>query len=157
MDDNLDLPPRAVTSARSTLTQDLALLGWVATRPDRRALTHDALIDALIICKAIARLPKITAEPACDADVDISALLRDIDRRLSQYPHYPDDRRIQETLIELHHLLSLARYSLHDPDGARAARRRKEQHHPCLAQQRALETDAAVDLALAELHRQRGA
>jgi len=84
-------------------------------------------------------LPKITAEPACDADVDISALLRDIDRRLSQYPHYPDDRRIQETLIELHHLLSLARYWLHNPDGARAAGARKEQHHPCLAQQRALE------------------
>ena len=84
-------------------------------------------------------MPKITAEPEGGADVDISALLRDIDRRLSQHPHHPDDRRIQETRIELHHLLSLARYWLHDPDGARAARARKEQHHPCLAQQRALE------------------
>ena len=84
-------------------------------------------------------MPKITAEPKGGADVNISALQRDIDRRLSQHPHHPDDGRTQETLIELHHLLSLARYWLHDPDGARAARARKEQHHPCLAQQRALE------------------
>jgi len=102
-------------------------------------------------------LPKITAEPKGGTDVDTSALQRDIDRRLSQHPHHPGDLLTQKALIELHQLLSLARYSLHDPDGARAARARKEQHHPCLAQQRALETDAAVDLALAEPHRQRGA
>jgi len=43
MDDNHEEPPRADTSAPSTLTQDLALPGWVATRPDQRALTRDLL------------------------------------------------------------------------------------------------------------------
>ena len=157
MDDNLELPPHAGTSGRSTLGQDLAVLGWVATRPDLRTLTRDLLIDALIICRAMAPLPEVTAEPDGGACVHISALLRDIDQRLSQHPHHADDLLTQTSLVDLHHVLGLARYSLPDPDGARAARARKERCHPYLARLRILETDTAVDLALADLRRQRGA
>lgn len=156
MDDNLALPPRTDTSARSALTHDLAMFGWLATRPGLRALTRDLLIDALIICRAVTPLPEVTAEHESGACVDASTLLLDIDQRLSQHPHFADDLLTQMALAELQHFLGLARYSLHDPDGARAARARKEKHYPCLAQLRVLETDTAVDLALAELRRQRG-
>jgi hypothetical protein len=56
-------------------------------------------------------------------------------------------------LGDLRCLLGLAWYSLLDPDGARAARHRWEQHLDWLPQLRILETDTAVDLALADLHR----
>jgi hypothetical protein len=59
-------------------------------------------------------------------------------------------------LADLRRLLGLARYSLLDPDGARAGRHRWEQHLDWAPQLRVLETDTAVDLALADLRRERG-
>ena len=157
MDDSPQLPPSpAGATGPPTLRQDLAMLGWLATRPTLPALTRDLLIDALIATSTLAPLPEITAQPEGGTDVDTSKLLRDIDRRLSSHRHHPDDLPTQTVLAELHYLLGLARYSLLDPDGAHAARARKEQHHPCLAQLRVLQTDTAVDLALAEHRRQRG-
>ena len=157
MDDSLQLPPSpAGATGPPTLRQDLAVLGWLATRPTLPGLTRDLLIDTLIATSTLTPLPEITAQPEGGTDVDTSKLLRDIDRRLSCHPHHPDDLPPRAALAELHHLLGLARYSLLDPDGAHAARARKEQHHPYLAQLRILQTDTAVDLALAEHRRQRG-
>jgi hypothetical protein len=59
-------------------------------------------------------------------------------------------------LADLRCLLGLARYSLLDADGARAGRRGWEQHLDWVPQLRVLETDTAVDLALADLRRERG-
>jgi len=157
MDDSPQLPPAPAGATRPpTLSQDLAVLGWLATRPAMRALTRELLIDALIATTALAPLPGITAQPEGGRSADSNTLLRDIDQRLSAHPHHPDDLLTTTALAELHHLLGLAGYSLLDPDGAHAARARKEQHHPCLAQLRVLQTDTAVDLALAEHRRQRG-
>jgi len=157
MDDTPQLPPSSAGATRpSTLCEDLAVLGWLATRPTLRALTRDLLIDALITTSALAPLPEITAQPEGGTGADTSTLLSDIDQRLSSHPHHPDDLPTWAALAELHDLLGLARYSLLDPDGARAARARKEQHHPYLAQLNVLRTDTAVDLALAENRRQQG-
>ena len=156
MDDSAQLPPSPAGVTRPpTLRQDQAVLGWLATRCTLPGLTRDLLIDSLITTTALAPLPEITAQPEGGTDADTSTLLYEIDQRLSSHPHHPDDVPTQMALAELHHLLGLARYSLLDPDGARAARARKEQH-PCLAQLRVLRTDTAVDLALAEHRRQRG-
>ena len=156
MDDRPQLPHPAGATGPPTLSQDLAVLGWLATRPTLPGLTRELLIDALITTTVLAPLPEITAQPEGGTGVDTSMLLYEIDQRLSSHPHHPDDLPTRAALAELHHLLGLARYSLLDPDGARAARARKEQHHPCLAQLRVLQTDTAVDLALAEHRRQRG-
>ena len=156
MDDRPQLPHPAGATGPPTLSQDLAVLGWLATRPTLPGLTRELLIDALITTTVLAPLPEITAQPEGGTGVDTSKLLYEIDQRLSSHPHHPDDLPTRAALAELHHLLGLARYSLLDPDGARAARARKEQHHPCLAQLRVLQTDTAVDLALAEHSRQRG-
>ena len=157
MDDSPQLPPSpAGATGPPTLRQDLAVLGWLATRPTLRGLTRELLIDALITTTVLAPLPEITAQPEGGTDIDTSKLLRDIDQRLSSHRHHPDDLPTQTVLAELHYLLGLARYSLLDPNGAHAARARKEQHHPRLAQLRVLQTDTAVDLALAEHRRQRG-
>ena len=59
-------------------------------------------------------------------------------------------------LADLHRLLGLAWYSLLDARGARDGRLRWEQHLDCVACLRILETDTAVELALADLHRERG-
>ena len=158
MDNSPHLPASPAGATRPpTLSQDQAVLGWLATRTTLPALTRDLLIDALITTSALAPLAEITARPEAETGVDTSKLLREIDQRLSRHLYHPDDLPTQTVLAELHHLLGLARYSLLDPDGARAARARKEQHNPCLAQLRVLETDTAVDLALAEHRRQRGA
>ena len=156
MDDRPQLPHPAGATGPPTLSQDLAVLGWLATRPTLPRLTRELLIDALITTTVLAPLPEITAQPEGGRSADSSKLLRDIDQRLSSHPHHPDDLPTHAALAELHHLLGLARYSPLDPDGAHAARARKEQHHPCLAQLRVLQTDTAVDLALAEHRRQRG-
>lgn len=157
MDDKPQLPPSPAGATRpSTLRQDLAVLGWLATRPTLRGLTRELLIDALITLSTLTPLPEITAQPEGATGVDTSTLLRDIDQRLSSHPHHPDDLPIQAVLAELHHLLGLARYSLLDPDGARAGRARKQHHHPYLAQLPVLRTDTAVELALADLRRERG-
>ena len=158
MDDRPQLPhPPAGATGPPTLRQDLAVLGWLATRPTLPGLTRDLLIDSLITTTALAPLPEITAQPEGGTGVDTSQLLYDIDQRLSSHPHHPDDLPTRAALAELHPLLGLARYSLLDPDGARAARARKEQHLDCVTCLRVLETDTAVDLALAEHRRQRGA
>lgn len=83
-------------------------------------------------------------------------MLREIDRRLQTHPHHPDDHQTQMVLADLHCLLGLARYSLLDPDGARAGRTRWEQHLDWTGQLRVIETDTVVELALADLRRQRG-
>jgi hypothetical protein len=98
----------------------------------------------------------VTAIPDSGAHADVSGLLRDIDRRLQAHPHHPDDHQTQMVLADLHGLLGLAGYSLHDPDGSRAGRTRWEQHRDWVDQLRVFETDTAVELALADLRRQRG-
>ena len=156
MDDSPQLPhPPAGATGPPTLRQDLAVLGWLATRPTLPGLTRELLIDALIATTALAPLPEITAQPEGGTGVDTRQLLYDIEQRLSRHPHHPDDLPLRAALAELHDLLGLARYSLLDPDGARAARYRKQRRHPGLAQLRVLQTDTAVDLALAEHRRQR--
>jgi hypothetical protein len=141
-------------SAPPTLAQDQAVIGWLATRPALPALTRDLLIDVLIFWEPLAPLPLVTAEPA--SDVDAGQLLHAIGRRLRSHPCHPDDHPTQMVLADLRCLLGLARYSLLDPGGARAGRRRWEQHLDWVPRLRVLETDTAVDLALADLRRERG-
>ncbi len=104
----------------------------------------------------MAPLPVVTAEPASGADVDTGELLHAIARRLLSHPCHADDHQTQMILADLRCLLGRAWYSLLDPDGARAGRRRWEQHLDWVTQLRVLETDTAVDLALADLRRERG-
>jgi hypothetical protein len=136
------------------MAQDQAVIGWLATRPALSALTRDLLIDALIFWELLAPLPVVTAEPASDADA--GELLHAIGRRLRSHPCHPDDHPTQMVLADLRRLLGLAWYSLLDPDGARAGRHRWEHHLDWLPQLRVLDTDSAVDLALADLRRERG-
>jgi hypothetical protein len=140
------------------MAQDLAVIGWLATRPALPPLTRDLLIDALIFWEPLAPLPLVTAEPACgaDADADADELLHAIGRRLRSHPCHHDDHPTQMVLADLRRLLGLTWYSLLDPDGARAGRHRWEQHLDWVTQLRVLETDTAVDLALADLRRERG-
>jgi hypothetical protein len=132
------------------MAQDQAVIGWLATRPALSALTRDLLIDALIFWEPLAPLPAVTAEPARGADVDTGELLHAITRRLLSHPCHADDHQTQMILADLRCLLGLAWYSLLDPDGARAGRHRWEQHLDWVPQLRVLETDTAVDLALAD-------
>ncbi len=111
---------------------------------------------ALIFWEPLAPLPVVTAEPASGADVDTSELLHAVARRLLSHPCHADDHQTQSILADLRCLLGLAWYSLLDPDGARAGRHRWEQHLDCVPLFRVLETDTAVDLALAESRRERG-
>jgi hypothetical protein len=142
------------------MAQDQAVIGWLATRPALPDLTRDLLIDVLIFWEPLAPLPVVTAEPASDADADADAdtgeLLHAVARRLLSHPCHPDDHPTQMVLADLRCLLGLAWYSLLDPDGARAGRHRWEQHLDWVPQLRVLETDTAVDLALADLRRERG-
>jgi len=119
------------------MAQDQAVIGWLAMRPALSVLTRDLLIDALIFWQPLAPLPAVTAEPASDADTDTGKLLHTIARRLLSHPCHADDHQL-------------------DPDGARAGRHRWEQHLDWVPQLRVLETDTAVDLALADLRRERG-
>jgi hypothetical protein len=138
------------------MAQDQAVIGWLATRPALPALTRDLLIDALIFWEPLAPLPVVTAEPASGADIDIGKLLHAIARRLLSHPCHAEDHQTQVILADLGCLLGLAWYSLLDPEGACAGRRRWEQHLDWVTQLRVLETDTAVDLALADLRRERG-
>lgn len=133
------------------------MIGWLATRRALPTVTCDLLMDVLIVWEVLAPLPSVTAEPAGGIDVHTGELLRDIDQRLLRHPCHPDDLQAQMTLADVHHLLCLARYSLLDPDGARAGRDRMEQHLTWFVQLRVREADTAVDLALAELRRERSA
>jgi hypothetical protein len=136
------------------MAQDQAVIGWLATRPALPDLTRDLLIDVLIFWEPLAPLPVVTATPASDADAD--ELLHAVARRLLSHPCHPDDQPTQMVLADLRCLVGLAWYSLLDPDGACAGRRRWEQHLDWVPQLRVLETDTAVDLALADLRRERG-
>ncbi len=142
------------------MAQDQAVIGWLATRPALPTLTRDLLIDVLIFWKPLAPLPVVTAKPASDADADADAdtgeLLHAVARRLRSHPCHPDDHPTQMVLADLRCLLGLAWYSLLDSDGARAGRHRWEEHLDWVPQLRVLETDTAVDLALADLRRERG-
>ena len=155
--DKPDLAPadHAGGDAAPTISQDQAVVGWLATRPALPYLTSDLLMDALIAWDSFAPLPPLTAKPSGGSDVDLQDLLGEIDQRMLQHPCHPDDLQVQMTLADIHRLLALARYSLFDPDGAGAGRERMEQHLPWFVQVRARETDIAVDLALADLRRQR--
>jgi len=139
-----------------TMTEDQAVIGWLATRPALPDLTRDLLIDALIFWEPLAALPVMTAEPRGAADVDIGELLRAAARRLLAHPCHRDDHQTLMVLADVHCLLGLAWYSLLDPEGARAGRLRWEQHLDWVSQLRELETDTAIDLALADLRRERG-
>jgi hypothetical protein len=138
------------------MAQDLAVIGWLATRPALPPLTRDLLIDALIFWEPLAPLPLLTAEPATGVDVDPGELLHAVARRLLSHSCHADDHPTQMVLVDLRCLLGLAWYSLLDPDGACAGRRSWEQHLDWVTQLRVLETDTAVDLALADLRRERG-
>ena len=138
------------------MAQDQAVIGWLATRPALPDLTRDLLTDVLILWEPLAPLPAVTAEPSSGHDVDIGELLRAVARRLSAHPWHPDDHQAQMVLADLHCLLGLAWYSLLDPRGARYGRLRWEQHLDCVTCLRVLETDTAVELALADLRRERG-
>jgi hypothetical protein len=157
--DGPDLPPVHHVDGRAapTMDQDQAVIGWLATRPTLPALTCDLLIDVLIVWESFAPLPSMTAEPSGGSDVHVNDLLLEIDQRMLQNPCHPDDLQVQMALADIHRLLGLAQYSLLDPDGAEKGRARREQHLSWFAQVRARETDIAVDLALAELRRQRNA
>jgi len=141
--------------AAPTMSQDQAVIGWLATRPALPALTCDLLLDVLIVWESFASLPSMTAEPSGGGDVHVHALLLEIDQRMLQHPCHPGDLQVQMALADIHRLLGLARYSLLDPDGAGLGRERMEQHLSWFVEVRALETDFAVDLALADLRRQR--
>jgi hypothetical protein len=155
MDDpRLPIEGTATPATPPTMARDQAMIGWLATRPELPDLTRDLLIDVLIFWESLAPLPAVTAEP--DTCADVGEILRSVARRLSAHPFHPDDRQTQMVLADLHCLLGLAWYSRLDPHGARAGRRRWEQHLDGVLQLRVLETDTAVDLALADLRRGRG-
>ena len=143
--------------ATPTMSQDQAVIGWLATRRALTALTCDLLSDVLIVWESFAPLPSMTAEPSGGSDVHVNDLLLEIDQRMLQHPCHPDDLQVHMALADIHRLLGLARYSLLDPDGAGLGRERMEQQLSWFAQVRARETDMAVDLALADLRRQRSA
>ncbi len=105
-------------SGPPTMTQDQAVIGWLATRPTMPTLTRDLLIDVLIVWEVLAPFPAFTALPSGGTDVDIGRLLRQINHRLLAHPCHPDDFQAQMAIADLRHLLGLARYSLLDPDGA---------------------------------------
>lgn len=138
------------------MAQDQAVIGWLATRPVLGGLTRDLLLDVLIFWEPLLPLPAVTAAPDPGADRGVGELIRAIDRRLQTHPRHPDDHQTQMVLADLHRLLGLAWYSLLDPPGARDGRLRWEQHLDCVTCLRILETDTAVELALADLRRERG-
>ncbi len=155
MDDpTLPLGSAATPARPPTMARDQAVIAWLATRPPLPHLTRDLLIDVLIFWESLAPLPTVTAEP--DAGTDVGEILRSVARRLSAHPFHPDDHQTQMVLADLQCLLGLAWCSLLDPDGARAGRCRWEQHRDGVVQLRVLETDTAVDLALADWRRKRG-
>ena len=154
--DKPTLPARAAPDPTLTMAQDRAVIGWLATRPALGDLTRDLLLDVLIFWEPLLPLPAVTAAPDPAADVDVAELIRAIDRRLQAHPRHPDDHQTQMVLADLHRLLGLAWYSLLDPDGARAGRSRWEQQLVWIDQLRVIETDTAVELALADLRRERG-
>jgi hypothetical protein len=133
------------------------VIGWLATRPALPALTCDLLLDVLIVWESLAPLPPITAQPEGGSHVAARDLMLGIDQRMLRHPHHREDLHTQMALTDIHCLLGLARYSLLDHDGAQAARDRMEQHLSWFVQVRLSEADTAVDLALAELRRQRSA
>jgi hypothetical protein len=148
-------PPACRPTAAPTMVQDQAVIGWLATRPVLGDLTRDLLLDVLIFWEPLMPLPAVTAVPDRGADRDVGELVREIDRRLQAHPRHPDDHQTRMVLVDLHRLLGLAWYSLHDPDGARAGRARWEKHRDWPGQLRVIETDTAVELALADLRRER--
>jgi hypothetical protein len=156
MDEHRSPVGDADSATPPTMAQDQAVIGWLATRPALPDLTRDLLIDVLIFWQSLAPLPAVTTEPHSGPVVDLSEQLRAVARRVSAHPCHPDDHQTQMVLADLHCLLGLAWYSLLDPRGARDGRRRWEQHLDCVACLRVLETDTAVELALADLRRERG-
>ena len=146
----------AASATPPTMAQDQAVIGWLATRAALPDLTRDLLIDVLIFWQSLAPLPAVTAEPHSGPVADVSEQLRAAARRLTTHPYDPDDHQTRVALADLHCLLGLAWYSLLDPRGARDGRARCEQHLDCVTCLRVLETDTAVELALADLRRERG-
>lgn len=155
--DKPTLPPaRHPATEPPTLAQDQAVIGWLAARPALGGLTRDLLLDVLIFWEPLMPLPAVTALPDSGADVDVGELIRVIDRRLQIHQRHPDDHQTRMVLADLHRRLGLAWYSLLDLRGARDGRRRWEQHLDCVTYLRILETDTAVELALADLRRECG-
>jgi hypothetical protein len=118
----------------------------------------DRRLDLLGAVGAAARRDRRTGHwlLATGAAVDTSELLHAVARRLLPHPCHADDHQTQSILADVRCLLGLAWYSLLDPDGARAGQHRWEQHLDWVPQLRVLETDTAVDLALADSRRERG-
>lgn len=146
----------AASPTPPTMAQDQAVIGWLATRPTLSDLTRDLLIDVLILWEPLAPLPAVTAEPSSGPEADVGEQLRAVAWRLSAHPCHPDDHQTQMVLADLHCLLGWAWYSLLDPRGALDGRLRWEQHLDCVTCLRVPETDTAVELALADLRRERG-
>lgn len=139
-----------------TMAEDPAVLAWLAVRRMLPDLTCALLLNALTLWEALAPLPLVTALPSSGADCNVGQLLIDIGRRLLAHPFHPGDLQTQMVIADIHRMLGLAWYSLHDPDGARAGRHRWEQDFGRSVQLRVSETDVAVDLVLADLRRERG-
>ena len=119
-------------------------------------VTCALLLNALTLWEALEPLPLVTALPSSGPDCNVGELLLGIVRRLLAHPFHPGDLQTQMVLGDMHGMLGLAWYSLRDPDGARAGRHRWEQDFGRVARVRVSETDVAVDLALADLRRERG-
>lgn len=139
-----------------TMAEDQAVLAWLAVQRALPDQTCALLLNALTLWEALAPLPLVTALPSSGPDCNVGELLLGIGWRLLAHPFHPGDLQTQMVLADIHRMLGLARYSLRDPDGARAGRHRWEQDFGWVVQLRVSETDVAVDLVLADLRREGG-
>ena len=147
-------PPAA--SPLPTMTEDQAVLAWLAVHRALPDVTCALLLNALTLWEALAPLPLVTALPRSGPNCNVGELLLGIGRRVLAHPCHACDLPTQMMLADIHRMLGLAWYSLRDPDGARAGRHRWEQDFGWAVQLRGSETDVAVDLVLADLRRERG-
>lgn len=148
-------PSDTPTSApQPTMAQDSAVIGWLAARRKLPDLTCALLQAALILWGPLLPLPSVTSRP--DSDVGAAKLLLAITRRLRAHAYPPARFQTQMVLSDVHFLLGLAWYSLHDPEGARAGLERWEQHFDWSGDLRVTQTDAAVGLPLDDYRREPG-
>jgi len=124
-------------------------------RHDLPHLTRCLLADALIFCEPLAPLPTVTAEPPGGAGATAASCSATSAPGCAPTRSTPDDPTSRAVIADVLRYLGLARYSLHDPDGALAGRDRWEQDLDWVANLRVSETDATVEFALADLHRKR--
>lgn len=110
-----------------TMAEDQAVLAWLAVQRALPDQTCALLLNALTLWEALAPLPLVTALPSSGPECNVGELLLGIGWRLLAHPFHPGNLQTQMVLADIHRMLGLARYSLRDPDGARAGRHRWEQ------------------------------